>query len=236
MKLYLFLITIIFLAVSPVMAEKYEKDPLVLRGKVQDIKDVSKDPQFVDLEVGVDIEFINTGIKPIIFLKPQKKIEADLYWPGAISLSLEKFLAERGGRDSSIWVQALLPSVNTSPIFKEIVKRLDQPTPPAELTQILQPKESWTWQTTAFLRFYTKPNSSNFSAHDLSWQVIGKIVTPLWMKLNYEVWSYNLQRADKGLRKRLQKRWANIGILNIEASLGTEPIELNLNNINKVND
>jgi hypothetical protein len=113
-----------------------------------------------------------------------------------------------------------------------MAKRLDQPIPPSDLTHVLQPKESWVWQTTAFLRFYAKTMSSVYSGHDLAWEVIGKITTPLWMRLDYEVWSLNLQRADKGLRKRLQQRWKDVGLLNIEPSLTTEPIELKLNKSN----
>jgi hypothetical protein len=230
MKLYCFAIAIVLLVASPVMAQTNVSDDLILRGKVQDIKYVSNDPDYVDLEVAVDVELVNTGTKPIIFLKPQKGHAAEIFRPGVVSLSLAKFLAERGGCNSTIWVQAQLPSINTAPEFREMAKRLDQPFPPPDLTHILQPKESWTWQTAVFLRFYTKTISSVYSGHDLAWEVIGKIATPLWMRLGYEVWSLNLQRADKGLRKSLQKQWSGVGLLNIQPSLTTEPIELKLNN------
>jgi hypothetical protein len=231
MKLYWFAISIAALVSSPVLAQQAASDALVLRGRVQDIKRVSRDQAYVSLEVGVDIEFFNKGTRPIIFLKPQKEREAEIFWPSVVSLSLAKFLAERGECNSAIWVQALLPSVNTSPEFLRMAKRLDQPFPPPDLTHILQPKESWTWQTTAFLSFYAKTMSSVYSRHDLPWEVIGKITTPLWMRLEYEVWSLNLQRADKGLRNRLQKRWKDVGLLNIQPSLTTEPIELKLNGV-----
>ena len=229
-KLFWFAIALVFLAASPVLAQRDVGEALALRGKVRDIKFVSNDPNYVDLEIAVDIEFVNTGAKPIIFLKPQTEHEAEIFWPGAISLSLAKFLAERGGCNSAIWVQAHLPSISTAPEFREMAKRLDQPSPPPDLTRVLQPKESWVWQTTAFLRFYAKTMSSVYSGHDLAWEVIGKITTPLWMRLDYEVWSLNLQRADKGLRDRLRKRWKDVGLLNIQPSLITEPIELRLNN------
>ena len=231
MKLHWFAIVISILAVAPVMAQRTDRDALVLRGKVRDIKFVSNDPNYVGLEVALDVDFVNRGTMPIIFLKPQKEQEAEIFWPGAISLSLAKFLAERGGCNSTIWIQSHYPAVNTAPQFREMAKRLDQPSPPPDLTHILRPKESWTWQTTAFLRFYAKTMSSVYSGHDLAWEVIGKIPTPLWMRLDYEVWSLNLQRADKGLMSRLQKRWKGVGLLNIQPSLTTEPIELKLNGV-----
>lgn len=135
---------------------------------------------------------MNTGANPIIFLKPQKEHEGEIFWLGGISLSLAKFLAERGGCNSTIWVQSHYPAVSIGPEFREMAKRLDQPTPPPDLTHILRPKESWIWQTTTLLRFYAKTMASVYSAHDLPWEVIGKIPTALWMRLDYEVWSRNL--------------------------------------------
>ena len=129
MKLHWFAFVVAILAASPVMAQRSDRDALVLRGNVRDIKFVSNNSNYVDLEVALDIEFVNTGAKPIIFLKPQKEREAEIFWPGAISLSLAKFLAERGGCDSTIWVQAHLPSISTAPEFQEMAKRLDQPSP-----------------------------------------------------------------------------------------------------------
>jgi hypothetical protein len=227
---YWLITAVVLLAAFPALAQRNAHDVLVLRGKVQDIKFVSSDPNYVDLEVGIDIEFINTGATPIIFLKPQKEREAEIFWPGAISLSLAKFLAERAGCNSAIWVQEYWPSVNIAPKFREMVKR-DQLAPPPDLTNVLQPNESWVWRTTAFLRFYAKTMSSVYSGHDLPWDVVGKIITPLWMRLEYDVWSLNLQRADRSLRKRLQKRWQHVGLLSIEPSLRTEPIELKLSNV-----
>jgi hypothetical protein len=81
MKIYWFAIAIIIFVASPVMAQRDASDTLVLRGKMRDIKYVSNDPDYVDFEVAVDIEFVNTGRKPIIFLKPQKEREAEIFWP-----------------------------------------------------------------------------------------------------------------------------------------------------------
>jgi hypothetical protein len=230
-RLYWLTTVVGILAVFPALSQKNANEGFVLLGKVQEIKSVSSDPNYVDLEIAVDIEFINKGATPVILLKPQKELEAEIFWPGATSLSLAKFLAEREGCNSAIWVQEHWPSVSTALEFREIVKRLDLPSPPPDLTLILQPKESWVWKTTTFLKFYAKTMSSVFSGHDLPWDVIGKICTPLWMRLEYDVWSLNLQRADKGLKKRLQERWKGVGLLNIEPSLKTEPIELNLSNV-----
>lgn len=214
---------------TPVMAQRTAAYPLVLRGKVRGIKQMHKDPGYVDLEIELDLEFVNTGTQPIIFLVPPPDHQAEIFWLSGISLSMSKLLAQRGGCNSTIWLQSHGPAVSTAPEFQVMAKRLDQLSPPPDLTRRLQPNETWPWQTTAFLRFYSQTPSSVYSAHDLDWEVIGKINTPLWMRLSYEVWSLNLQRADKSLRKRLQKQWKDAGILSIEPDLRTEPIELRLN-------
>ena len=214
----------------PLIAQGTGETNLVLRGKVRNIKQIRDTSVYVDLEIVLDLEFVNTGTQPIIILVPPPNHEADIYWLSSISLSLSKSLAERGGCYSTVWLQTQGPSASTAPVFQGMAKRLDQSAPPTDLTRRLQPKESWIWQTTALLRFSATTPSPAHSERDLGWEVIGKITTtPLWMRLGYEVWSVNLQNADKSLRNRLQRRWREAGTLSIEPHVVTEPIELRLN-------
>jgi hypothetical protein len=62
----------------------------------------------------------------------------------------------------------------------------------------------------------------------LGWEVISKIDAPLWLRLDYGVWSVNLEKAAPGLRKRIQSRWENIGHFYTWSNLITEPIEIRL--------
>ena len=48
------------------------------------------------------------------------------------------------------------------------------------------------------------------------------------MRLSYQVWSSNLQSADRDLRSRLQKRWKNAGYFITADELNTQAIELKL--------
>src|SRR5262249_39625493 len=136
----------------PAMAQKTGGPPLVLRGNVRSIKQMHNDPGYVDLEIELDLEFVNTGSQPMVFLVPSPDHQAEIFWLSSISLSMSKLLAQRGVGNSTIWVQSQGPSVSTAPEFKVMAKRLDQLSPPPDLTHRLQPNEAWPWQTTAFLR------------------------------------------------------------------------------------
>lgn len=51
------------------------------------------------------------------------------------------------------------------------------------------------------------------------------------MRLTYVVWPNNLLRAEKNLKRKLQARWKNIGVLNINEDVMTEPIEVKLDEV-----
>jgi hypothetical protein len=231
MPQYVFLLTLFLMTAHSVFGQNAYESNLIIRGNVQNIRRLPNDPHYVAFEVNLNLEFVNTGGQPVIFLQPNDNTEAEIFWLGTISLSLSETQAKQYGSNSYIWVSTALPSVDTSPVFRQMANRLNQPLPPPDLTRILQPKETWVWKTKIPLRFYAK-TSSCCSSQDLGWEVIGKIGTPLWMRLNYVIWSNNLLRADNGLLKRLRSRWKRFGILNAEASLTTEPIEIKLNEMN----
>lgn len=215
-------------AATPAVAQS-RNDGLVLRGKQRSVRIERDGKDYVNVILDLDLEFFNPAATSIIVLQPQEGHPAETYWLGSVSLSLARFLAARNDCTSAIWDLATYPSVSTAPEFAAMAKKLDQPAPPADLTRVLRPNETWTWQTNAFLRFYAHTPASVYSHSDLDWDIVRQIQTPLWMRLNYVVWSLNLQRADTGLRKRLQRRWKNVGLLNIAPDLTSEPIEVRLN-------
>lgn len=226
------LLAIILLAASSAFARKLDKNNLVVRGKVTKISLLPHAPHYVGFEVALNLEFVNTGTTPIIFLRPNEKSKwAQIFWLGSASLWLTESQAKHSWERSAIWSLGGLPANDiTSPIFREMVGQLDQSIPPPELTQVLQPKETWTWQTECILRFNEKTEDYG-SSSDLGWEVIGKIGTPLWMRLTYVVWPNNLLRAEKNLKRKLQARWKNIGVLNINEDVMTEPIEVKLDEV-----
>jgi len=193
----------------------------------------------VKFDVDLDIDFVNVGTQPIVFLSPQQEPQAEIFQVEGIALALSKLQAETYPYGWDIWARGMFTSISTAPEYGEVARRLDQSSPPPDLTRVLRSRESWTWRTTVALWFeahtVTAYVNRTPSPSDLGWDVIGKIGTPLWMRLRYSVWSHNLQRADRNLRARLQKRWRNAGYLIVEPELDTQAIELRLNEV-KLND
>ena len=230
---------------------------LVLRGTIRNVKHLPDNSDRVKFQADLDIKFTNKSDQPVIFLLPQNEAPAEVFRLEVVSLALSKLQAERYPYELDIYRQAWFTSMDTSQEYKDMAMRLDQPIPPKNLTKTLQPQESWTWQTKCEIRFAaqtkTRSESSDLTlsfygrkaiddkrmaetivgnasspAMELGWDVIGKIKTSLWMRLTYQVWSDNLQRADKDLRNRLQKRWKNSGYLVTADELNTQAIELKL--------
>jgi hypothetical protein len=226
---------LLLLAAVPSVAQTSSNADLVLRGKVLSIRPVSGDPAHVKFNIDLSIEFRNERAYPVIFLTPHADPQAEIFQLQVVSLSLTKLHADDDLTRRDIWQLSMLTSIDTDPLYRQVTRRLDQPTPPPELTRILAPQETWTWETTMELRFDAKTETREGSVFPLSsilgWDVIGKIGTPLWMRLNYNVWSRNLLRADKHLRKRLQQRWKNVGYLHTQPSLETRAIEVRFNEV-----
>ncbi|MGA2263218.1 MAG: hypothetical protein ABSH28_17515 [Acidobacteriota bacterium] len=202
---------------------------LVVRGAVQNIEMIPGGEHYVDIRVDLELTFTNTGSTPLIILKPGNGLPAQMYCQGGQALALTKVHAQRG---EFIWNDQAWPSVDTSPVFRQISERLDQKEPPAEFTLTLNPQSPWKWRTLITIRFYTQTNSC-CSAHDLGWEVISKIDAPLWLRLYFGTWPVNLERADPGIRKRLQRRWKSMGSLFASDVLVTEPIEVRLSEIKR---
>jgi hypothetical protein len=218
------------LLLSPVAFGQTANDSdLVVRGSVTSLRLVSSDRDSVRVDVGVELLFFNKATAPIIVLRPGENLPAQMYWQGGQTLSLTRTHAER---NQVIWSFQAWPAVNMSREFRQFAERLDQKAAPADLTLTLGPQETWKWMTVVHMGFYAKTSSCCSSA-DLGWEVISKIDVPLWFRLYYGIWSPNLVRADRGLRKRLQHRWNGVGHLFASNDLITEPIELRLNEMNR---
>lgn len=239
-------------------------DRLILRGTVRNVKPLplSASSEWIRFEVDLDVKFTNKSDEPVIFLLPQNEPQAEIFRLEGISLALSKLQAERYPYELDIYRRGMYTSIFTNPEYKEMAMRLDQPSPPKDLTKTLKPRESWIWQTKCEIWFepQTKTRSEDsdltlsfygrkrvddkritetilgnaeMPSTELGWDVIGKIQTSLWMRLNYQVWSDNLQRADKSLRFRLEKRWKYAGYLVTADELNTQAIELKLFNVSK---
>lgn len=173
---------ILLLVASSVLGQQGTRPDLVLNGKVRNIKQIAgNDSVFIEFVVDLDIEFSNAGRQPIILLRPQPEPQAEIFRLQIESLALSKLQAETYPYARDFWVRGMYTSINTSPEYSEMAKRLDKALPPTDLTLVLKPGESWTWATTCQLLFYQKTPVTNLgrspSGMDLGWDVISRIRT-----------------------------------------------------------
>lgn len=188
---------------------------LCLRGEVLKVELAREDVHSIVFDVKLKLEFVNTGNKPIILLlRP--------FWLGATSLarSPEDAAAYKYVYSSGHW-----PSVSTAPEWSELRQRLDQPSPPADLTRIIAPGESFPYEAGATL-YIEKAGSLDRTSQ--RWDVIRQ-TSPLWLQVTLEMWPVNVEpRADPDrpeFGKKLQRRWQQFGALQLDR-LTSEPMPL----------
>lgn len=121
------------------------------------------------------------------------------------------------------------PSNDTSEKFATLREYLDQPAPPAGETLILKPDETWTFSSHVSL--ITNKVKKSEPSRELTFADLPG--TPLWLKVHYETWSFNIEPptddvdADLPFGKTLQKKWKKYGHLMLR-DITSEPIEVNL--------
>ena len=200
-----------------------EAHGLELRGTVMRTSRVRPTPRYVEIKIDLNLSFINSGTEPIIILRPW---DDGGFWHGASSLArtIDDAKANRSYFSDSAW-----KSVSGSGEYRKLANDLDQPLPPTSLTMILKTGESWNWQTSVTLRFQDTPKS-----YKVPWEEMKSLMSPLWLRVSFEMWPFNVESFKPKLAAKLQKRWRRFGYLWIGASSGrmhlarltSEPIEL----------
>jgi hypothetical protein len=200
-----------------------ETHGLVLRGIVTHTSRVRPMPRYLDVKINLNLTFMNTGAEPIILLRPWQD---GGFWHGASSLarSIDDANANRRYFSDSAWASNSLDDG-----YRKLANDLDQPSPPSSFTMILKSGESWNWQTTVTLRFEDNPKSYN-----VPWEEMKNLASPLWLRVSFEMWPFNVEHFKPNLAAKLQKLWRRFGYLWIGDSFGrihlarltSEPIEL----------
>ena len=106
------------------------------------------------------------------------------------------------------------------------------------LTKVL-PSASWSLDTSILLSF-REGNSCNLHLGvEIGWEEIKRRTTPLWLRVSYEMWPFNVENFKPNLGGILQKRWRSHGLLYLDEKVGrywqailtSEPIEISFNQI-----
>jgi hypothetical protein len=190
---------------------------LTLRGSIRSVtfeEDASTD--FVRLELRY--ELVNTGQTAAIIWK-HEPVFTGLTLARAPSFAPEEVLdAYRGG-----------PSISTAPSWAEARKALDQPQPPAGLTEILPPNASSSFDASVHIVCPKEPAGGSLRRPSL--KELREAGT-VWLRVYYQMWSWNLEpdvrrQTELNFGRELQRRWKSFGELRLE-DVYSEPIRLDL--------
>jgi hypothetical protein len=211
--------------------EKGLPNTLLLRGEVLGVKFEGSANGMTRYSVTLNLEFFNSGTEPVIILQPSGD---KVFWLGGVGLARTEADAKayKEFYDTGAW-----PSVDHSPIYRELAHKLDKPLPPTDVTRVLKPKESWFWKTDkGWINLEEKPHS--LSTQTLTAEEIKKLAAPIWMRVHLEMWPFNVENFKPGLGGKLRKRWSKIGALYIREKekgdrywfghIASEPIPLDL--------
>lgn len=193
----------------------------------------SKDTDSVRCKVELNLKFTNTGSTSLIMLQPQGEYE---FWHGGTSLALSE---KESARNSLVLSAGGWPSVYKFPMYQNLANLLDQSAPPAGVTRVLLPSESWSWDTSIKLNLREWNSCNQHVGVEIGWEEIKKRTTPLWLRVSYEMWPFNVENFKPNLGGILRKKWQSYGVLYLEeksgkywqATLTSEPIEFPLNHI-----
>ena len=205
---------------------------LRLTGSVGKIS-CSKDVNFVRCKAELNLKFTNTGSTSLIILQPQGEYE---FWHGGASLALSE---NESSTNSFVYDFSAWPSIYKFPSYQRLAARLDQSIPPTGITRVLPPSESWSWDTTILLSFQEGNSCDLHLGVEIGWEEIKRRTTPLWLRVSYEMWPFNIENFKPNLGGILQKRWRSHGLLYLDEKVGrywkailtSEPIEFPLTHL-----
>ena len=206
---------------------------LRLTGSVQKIT-CSKDADHIRCKVDVNLTFTNTGTASLIILQPQGEYK---FWHGGTTLALSE---KQSRTNSFVYNAGGWPAIYKFPMYQTLANLLDQSVPPPEVTRVLPANASWNWNTSITLSLQERNSCNSRVGVEIGWEEIKGLTDPLWLRLSYEMWPFNVENFKPNLGGILQKRWQSHGSLYLEeksgeywdAILTSEPIEFPLNQVN----
>ncbi len=220
-------VVFLFVACPLIRAQSNDAHGLVLRGKALKTWTDRSRANYVDLRIDLSLKFSNTGTAPIIMMRPWHDGE---FWQGGSMLATT---LQNAQSNAFVFDDAAWESISGDDAYRKLSRDLDQREPPPTLTRVLKPGESCDWQTTVTLRFEATTNHRYPRVP--TWEEMKTQPSPLWLRVSFEMWPFNVEYFKPNLAAQLQKRWRKIGWLWIGykfgrmhlARLASEPIELN---------
>ncbi len=225
-------VVILLLSIFVYQTNEPPKD-LVLTGHVRATRCKPAEQKYISCKIDLSLEFINQGKQPIIILRPYGQFE---FFQGGSALALSKTDSEAY---HYIYDRQAWPSIYRGEDYRQFAEALDQPAPAANLTRVLAPGQSWKWETTTSLTLNEENTRGGLRGTEIGWKEVKKRTAPVWLRVSFEMWPFNVENFKKDLGGKLRKRWAKYGVLYLEeksgpywfAHLTSEPIELDFRSV-----
>ena len=202
-------------------AKKNALNSVTLRGQVTSIELRDMTSTSVSVVIKLKLEARNCGIKPVIFLESER--------PQITGATLTR-------SPSDPYSKALVsdyrgPSVDRSAKWSTLRNDLDRPSPPPDKVRVLMPDQSWSFEGTVDITLPNEASNHSYFPKSASFETVQKY-SPVWLKLNWEVWPLNVEpwstdRSKLKFGRTLQRRWKNVGVLWLDG-IYSEPIMLDL--------
>ncbi|MEZ5308395.1 MAG: hypothetical protein R2684_14720 [Pyrinomonadaceae bacterium] len=170
----------------------------------------------VRIIVTIHCELQNVGDRNLLFWKQGE--------PRPLGYALSKDLSfESGGLLDSKYFGT---SADYSEAGRSVRRSLDKAEPPPSFIRTLLPKETWDFVSEEEIVTGKEPRLSTVTLEKV------KSSSPLWMKVFFEAWNWNIELDSKDRQKHrfsrsLQDRWSKYGHLVID-DITTEPFLLDL--------
>ena len=190
---------------------------LKLKAQLVEFQLLDEDQHKIRFRVKLRLTFANEGSEPVLLLKQQFAIGAEMLARNCEEARIGTYLYT-----SRQW-----PSVSRAPEWARWSRKLDTATPPVDLLFVLPPGNSVSdaLETTIYIE-----KAGNFDRTNKPWDEIKRTAT-ICLQVQVGTWPANLEqnRNPEGptFGQTLQQRWKSYGRLQLER-LTSEPVELSL--------
>ena len=204
--------TLFSLGASPVTVAQVAS----VAGQTTNVRIVEEDSRSIVIEIALDLTLKNDSKSRVILYLHNFEIVEDV-------------LFRRNGMQNKevLYRDSNSSSIDRSPVWAHLQKRLDLKVPPVDMTRTLRTGESIHFKRTRQLRFYKKERIALSSLAEIL------ETTPVWLTVNVRMFPNNLDRTSvshKSFGLKLQKKWKRFGVLQL-GNLRSEPIKLDLGNL-----
>jgi hypothetical protein len=206
-----------------------------LSGRVLNVECHRIERPYVRCTANVALTLANGANNPLIVMQPFEDYDS---WHGGTSLALT---ADDAIHHRLVYSTEAWPSIYTHAVYQRLAELLDQPRPPAKVTRTIEPGGKWEYQTSVTWAVETENHCHGSLGVEIGWNEIKKQAKPLWMKVSFEMWPFNVENFKKDLGVKLRERWKSFGDLYLDPKdkgdrysfwqLTSTPIELDLTKV-----